>query len=131
VVTLILRKKIWQDFDDQIFLCTLNYGCFSLSHFFNESNKSSCFKFKFSIRWITKVRIFFYNEFLMIICKMTYVIQSILPSHYLHNVNLNNYRFPYSLRLLHLLCAFTPKLTPHNVLSPPSTLCFTLHITMN
>ncbi len=31
----------------------------------------------------------------MIICKMTCVIQGIMPSHYLHNVNLCNYEVPY------------------------------------
>jgi hypothetical protein len=46
-------KKInWKEFDDQIFLCILNYDFFLLSFLFNESNslEGSSFKFKFSIR---------------------------------------------------------------------------------
>jgi len=31
----------------------------------------------------------------MITCKMTCVIQGILPSHYLHNVHVCNYGLPY------------------------------------
>ncbi len=46
---------------------------------------------------------FSYNEILMITWKMTCMIQSILPSHCLCNVNLGNYiRLPYVLKLLHL-----------------------------
>jgi hypothetical protein len=38
VVTLILEKTFLKDFDDQIFLCTSNYGFFQLSSFFSGSN---------------------------------------------------------------------------------------------
>jgi hypothetical protein len=38
VLTLIPRRIVWKDFEDQIFLCTLNYGFFLLSLLFNECN---------------------------------------------------------------------------------------------
>jgi hypothetical protein len=38
VITLIPRRTFWKDFDDQNFLCTLNYGFFLLSPLINESN---------------------------------------------------------------------------------------------
>jgi len=35
---LILEKTFWNDFEDQVFLCTLNYCFFPLSPFFSGSN---------------------------------------------------------------------------------------------
>ncbi len=100
MVTLILEKTFWEDFDDQIFLCTLDYGFFPLSPFFRGSNNLGAHISNLSS---PKGKLGFEAFlFIMITCKMIYVIQCILPSHCFHNVNLSNYGFPYSLRLLHL-----------------------------
>jgi hypothetical protein len=45
----------------------------------------------------------------MIICKMICVIQGILPSHYLRNVNLGNYGLAHVPESVTPECAFTPK----------------------
>ncbi len=50
--------------------------------------------------------IFFYNKILMINCKMTHAIQGILPSHYLHNVNLGNYGLPHVPKSVTPQCVF-------------------------
>jgi hypothetical protein len=60
---------------------------FSLSHFFSESNNLKAHISDWSSPWNKLVLEFFYNEILIITCKMTYVIQGILPSHCLHSVN--------------------------------------------
>ncbi len=43
----------------------------------------------------------------MIICKMTYVIQGILPSHYLCNVNFGNYGLSHVPKSVTPQCVFT------------------------
>jgi hypothetical protein len=42
----------------------------------------------------------YYNKILMIICKMTCVIQCILPSHCFRSVNLSNYEHQYVLKIV-------------------------------
>jgi hypothetical protein len=98
MITLISRKTFWKDFDDQIFLCTLNYGFLKLSPLFNENNilKAHLSNLNFSQDKLRLKKN--YNRFLMIICKMTCGIQSILPSHYLRCVNLGNYGLPHVLK---------------------------------
>lgn len=56
------------------------------SFFFSESND------------LDRVVIFVNNEFIMITCKVTCVIQNILSSHYFHSVNVDNYGLPYVLK---------------------------------
>jgi hypothetical protein len=80
-------RTFWEDFDDQIFVCILNYGFPPLSPFFFSENND-----------LDRVVIFVNNEFIMITCKVTCVIQSSLSSHYFHSVNVDNYGLPYVLK---------------------------------
>ncbi len=54
-----------------------------------------------------KVEFIYFNKFRIITCKITSMIQGILSSHYLHNVNLSNYGLSHVPKSVHL-----------NVLSP-------------
>jgi hypothetical protein len=75
---------------------------FSLSLLFNENNNLKAHFSNLSSPW-GKLRLKkIYSNFLMITCKMTCVIQGILPSNYFHNVNLSNYG------LAHVLKNVTP-----------------------
>jgi hypothetical protein len=37
-MTMISRRIFWKDFDDQVFICTFNYGFILLNMLFNEND---------------------------------------------------------------------------------------------
>jgi hypothetical protein len=85
----------WDDFENQFFLCILNYGFFPLSPFFSGNKNLETHISNLSSPWGKLGLEFFYNEFMMITCKMICVIQGIMPSPCLCSVNLDHYGLPY------------------------------------
>jgi hypothetical protein len=77
---------------------------FLLSPLLNENNSLESHLSNFKVNYGCN---FFNNKFQLRTCKMTCVIQGILPSHHFRSVNLCNYDFHMCLKVLHLLCAFT------------------------
>ncbi len=73
----------------------MNYGFFPLSPFFSGNNNLEAHISNLSSPYGKLGFELFYYEFMMITCKMTFVIQGIMPSHSFCSVNLNHYGLPY------------------------------------